>query len=170
MPTSSSPTSSSTSEAAETAKAVAAEARERIRAESEKAVDAAKDNAEAFATKRRDFAADYLGDVSDALLSAENTLSDRGRGGAAQLVHRAADEVSHLAERVHGQDISRAMDEVENFARTRPTVFFGGAFFLGFLLTRAIAGASGTQSSPRSEDPHGPIQRHEGYAAPQHEA
>lgn len=164
------PTSSSTNEAAETAKAVAAEARERIRAESERAVDAAKENAEAFAAKRRDFAADYLGDVSDALLSAENTLSDRGRSGAAHLVQRAANEVSHLADRVHGQDINRALEEVEGFARTRPTLFFGGAFFLGFLLTRAIAGAAAADRSPQGGHPDGPTPRHEGYGAPRHEA
>lgn len=143
------PTSPSAREAAETAKAVASDARDRIRAEGERAVHAARENAEAFASDRRDLAADYLGDVSDALGSAEQTLNDRGRSGTAHAVHRAADEVQHLAGRVHGQDVHRMISEVETFARTRPALFFGGAFVLGFALTRLLsapgetAGATG---------------------------
>ncbi len=139
--------------AAETAKAVASEARDRIRAEGERAVHAARDNAETFAAERRDYAADYLGDVSDALISAENTLSDRGRAGTAHMVHRAAAEVNDLAERVHGQDVGRMITEVETFARTRPALFFGGAFCLGFVLTRMFAGPDGERTTGRSDTP-----------------
>ena len=138
------PTSPSATDAAQTAKAVASEARDRIRAEGERAVQAARENAEFFASQRRDFAADYLHDVSDALGSAETTISERGRTGTARVIRKAADEVQHLAGRVHGQDVNRMISEVETFARTRPALFFGGAFVLGFTLTRLFATTSET--------------------------
>lgn len=140
-------TSPSATEAAETAKAVAAEARDRIRSEGERAVHAARQNAEALVSERRDFAADYLGDVSDALGSAEATLNERGRKGAAQLVNKAANEVQHLAGRVHGQDVGRVITEVETFARTRPALFFGGAFLVGYAAMRMLAPADDQHQS-----------------------
>ena len=69
-------------------------------------------------------------------------LWKRYRGGTAGVFHRAADEVGHLADRVHGQNVGRMVDEVEMFARTRPAVFFGGAFLLGFLATRLLTAIS----------------------------
>jgi hypothetical protein len=140
-------TTRTTTGAAETAKAVAAEARERIRAEGERAVHAARENTEAFASERRDFAANYLDDVSDALGSAESTLSERGRSDTARMVHKTAGEVQHLADRVHGQDVGRLISEVETFARTRPALFFGGAFILGFALTRLLTLPGGSSET-----------------------
>ncbi len=157
-------TSPTARDAAETAKAVAADARDRIRAEGERAVDNARENAQTFAAERRDFASDYLGDVSDALVSAQNTLTDRGRTGAANLVHKAATEMNDLASRVHGQDVGRAISEVETFARNRPALFFGGAFALGFIVTRVLAGAGDPSRSPGYADPEA---RSPGHAKPE---
>ena len=124
--------------------------RDRIRAEGERAADTARENAQTFASRQRDVAGDYLDDVTDALGAAESTLHERGRSGTARAVKGAANEVHQLANRVHGQDVGRVISEVESFARTRPALFFGGAFALGFALTRVL----GTTGEPSRSTEH----------------
>jgi len=155
------PTSQSANKAAESARAAASEVRDRIRGEGERAVDTARENARTFAAQKRDFAGEYLDDVSDALGSAESTLHERGRTGTARMVQGATDEVHRLADRVHGQDVGQMITEVETFARTRPALFFGGAFALGFALTRVLGAPS--------EGSHREASRSPGHAIPDSE-
>lgn len=132
-------TSSSTDRGATaSAKNAATEAKERVRAEGERVVGAARREAQSFAKARRDFAGDYLRDVSDALESATATLDERGRTSTAHYVGIAADQVQTMSDRVHRQDVQKVVHEIENFARTRPALFFGGAFLLGFAATRIV--------------------------------
>lgn len=132
-------TSSSMDRATASAKRAAADAKERARAEGERVVGEARKEAESFAGARRESVAGYLRDVSDALGSAGATLEERGRSGTARGVRIAAEEVSNLGDRVHNQDVGRAVHAVEDFARNRPGLFFGGAFLLGFAATRMLA-------------------------------
>lgn len=135
-------TSSSMDRATASAKRAAAEAKERARAEGERLVGEARSEAESFASARREVVAGYLRDVSDALGSAGATLEERGRSGTARGVRVAAEEVGNLSERVHNQDVGRAIYAVEDFARNRPGLFFGGAFLIGFAATRMLSDRS----------------------------
>jgi hypothetical protein len=140
--TASTDTAANAQDPSASATTMANEARKRMRTESERLISDAREGAESFASDQRDFAADYLIDLSDALGTAGTELSGRSRTSAAHVFHRAADETRRLADRVHGQDVGRVVGELETFARTRPTVFFGGAFMLGFVATRLLVAAA----------------------------
>jgi hypothetical protein len=139
--------SSTTEEAGRTVKQAAQAVKEQIRAGSEEVYVSAKSEAERVAVERRDDVAGYAHDISDALGAACNTLDERGRGTAAHLLRRAADEIGGIGERVHGQDIGEVMHTVEDFARRRPALFFGGAFLVAFGLIRLLGRSDGDRAT-----------------------
>ena len=76
---------------------------------------------------------------------------------AARLSQRASGGVDKIANYVHSADVRQLRNDAESFARTRPAVFFGGAFLLGMAVGRFFkssnlpsngAGIRGPGSSP----------------------
>jgi hypothetical protein len=114
------------------AKDAASRAGDAVRQAAEDAVSAAREETEAKAAEHRDAAAAYLDDIAAAFDAAGRTLEERGRRGAAALTRSAKDNADRLRDQVSEHDIHALIDQVENFARRRPALFFGGAFLLGY--------------------------------------
>jgi hypothetical protein len=58
-----------------------------------------------------------------------------------QAMDKAADQVEQLAGYLQSRDVNQIVADAEGFARSRPSVFLGGAFALGFLLSRFLKSA-----------------------------
>jgi hypothetical protein len=65
---------------------------------------------------------------------------------AARLAQRASGTIDRVAGYISSADVRQLRSDAENFARTRPAVFFGGAFLLGLAAGRFFK-SSGGQSN-----------------------
>lgn len=146
-----------TAAAASAVKQAATEVTHELKAQSEEVYETAKTRAEQFASERRDTAAAYARDVSDAFGSACSTLEERGRSGAAHLARKAAEQLHDFSERVQGQDIGHILRNAETFARQRPVVFLGAAFLAGFGLIRLLGRGGAEQLAAQAKTAVGEV-------------
>lgn len=86
----------------------------------------------------KDRTARALGAVADSLRSAGNDLRGRDEGMISQLVDRAADRASQIADHLNNSDPNALLDDVENFARREPMMFVAGAFAIGLVAARFL--------------------------------
>jgi hypothetical protein len=128
-------------------RAATAEAAERARVKGEELVSEARDQAHAFAVEKRDGVASYVSDLADALERATEVLNERGRSGSAQYAQVAVRRLHELGNRVDREDVNSWIDDVENIARERPLLVFGGAFLLGYAFMRFLSGDRHTDYS-----------------------
>ena len=131
---------STTTTAVNAVKSAATDVQQELKSQSEQVLQSAKSQAEQYASERRDNAAAYARDVSEALQAACAKLEERGRGGAAHLIRKAADQANAVGDRVQGQDIGQVLRSVEDFARQRPMMFLGAAFLATYGLIRLFGG------------------------------
>jgi hypothetical protein len=97
----------------------------------------AKSGAKNMLDKRRMQAADGLGSMAKAFRRSSDEL--RGEDAtASKYTDFAAKQVENLAEYLRGRDLDQVMNKMEQFARKRPEVFLGGAFAIGFVLSRFL--------------------------------
>jgi hypothetical protein len=113
------------------------EKKEQMEEKSAEAVGRVKGSAKSMIDKRRMQAADNLGSVARAFRRSSEELSKED-ATASRYTDFAAKQAEHLAAYLREGDIDQAMDKVERFARKRPEVFLGGAFAIGFFLSRFI--------------------------------
>lgn len=147
----------STTTAVDAVKTAATEVQHELKSQSEEVLQTAKAQAEQFAVQRRDNAAAYARDISEALQAACSKLEERGRGGAAHLIRRAADQLNSVGDRVQGQDIGQVLRTVEDFARQRPMMFLGAAFLTSYALIRLLGGNGSARVAASGEQPAGEI-------------
>jgi hypothetical protein len=95
-----------------------------------------------------------LSSVASTLLSSSGQLRDEQQGVAGEYVGKAAEQIDRLANYIQNADPGEVADNLEEFARRRPTVFIGAAFALG------VIGARFLKSSRRN------IQREQRLASP----
>ena len=81
-------------------------------------------------------AADSARQAADAARDAASNLRDRDQAWLANLVERGAAGLSDLADTLRSNDLSGLLRRTEDFARSQPVLFAGGALALGFALTR----------------------------------
>lgn len=72
---------------------------------------------------------------------------------ASDAVKYLGDNLAHAASAVRDMDLSNVQQDVTQFARRNPLVFFGGAAALGFLAARAMK-ASERASAPVTHPDH----------------
>ncbi len=98
-------------------------------------------------------AAQRMRPIQTALQETAHQLRNQGQDSVARYADRAADQVERFSGYLRETDVDEIMDEVRDFARSRPALFLGGAAALGFLGTRFLKssseeGASGGHGSP----------------------
>lgn len=118
------------------------------------------DNVKGQASNQQQRAASGLRSLSDGLTSMANGQPQSG--AAMDLVNRASERVSGLAQWLENREPADLLYEVKSFARRRPGAFLAiaaGAGLLAGRLTRGIAaeaGGGGTRTTPRFADA-GPV-------------
>jgi hypothetical protein len=107
----------------------------------------AKKSAESKVVAGKDFAAEQLGTVADALrkTSKELRASD---SGATDYVDMAASSVEKISNYLQTRTLSQLIGDVEGYARREPAMFLGGAFLAGVLGGRFLKSAKPVAPAP----------------------
>jgi hypothetical protein len=100
----------------------------------EMAADAT-DKVKSAINEQKTASADYLGTIAQAAHRAAGEF-DTDVPQAAQYIRRAAAQIETVADAVRNRDARELVDEVREFARREPTLFFGGTIILGFAALR----------------------------------
>jgi len=107
---------------------------------------AATDRVKAVMNDQKGVGADYLGNLAQAANRAAGEF-DSDVPQAANYIRQAAGQIEAVADAIRGRDVGELVNEVQQFARRQPTLFFGGAVVLGFAALRFLK-SSTTQSRP----------------------
>ncbi len=119
----------------ETAKEVASDAGEKLRA---------------TVIEQKAAGADYVGNL--ARIIRRTALEFDGEiPQAGHYIRKTAAQLENVSEAVRNQNVSEIVGNVQDFARKQPTAFFGAAVLLGFAAVRFMkSGSSGTPASSQS--------------------
>lgn len=112
------------------------EAEKSAAAKANSAADTAKKRVAQEASKAQNTAADHAEDSADQIKEAGDAF-DSG-SWAQEATHRIADNLSEAAQSMRNADFAAIQDDVTDFARRQPLVFFGGAALLGFAAARML--------------------------------
>lgn len=91
--------------------------------------------------------AQNLSGVSQALQQSGQQLQKQGQGVAAQALDTTASQINRFAEYLENTSVEQMVGEVQDIARRDPAVFLGGAFALGFLLSRFLKSSAPSSRS-----------------------
>ena len=115
--------------------------------EGQRLASKATEHAETVAEERKKRAADYMRGVSAAMRSGGQTLEKEGYEGTAGLVEQAAGQVHDLATNFANRGPRDLLQEVERFAKERPTLFVGAALLTGLGISRFLKSSPPTERS-----------------------
>lgn len=155
-----------TRRAAETVKAEAASMAEEVQTAATDAAARAKQEGRDFLHRQKDRAAEEVGHFEAAVRRAGETLRDEQDDNLADYADRAAGQLSRLRDYLQRQDLQDLLHDVENTARRRPEMLFGGLFVAGLATARFLKASSRRRSRSRRSAGarRGSGQRHLEYA------
>jgi hypothetical protein len=113
--------SSSRSAGSETASP--AEAGGTLKRQAQQIREEARDEIQRFAAQRKQEAASFLRDVSNALDQVTSTLDEQGHDRIARYAGAAAEKLRHVGDDLPRRDLGELLRQAEQFARERPAVF-----------------------------------------------
>ena len=121
------------------------------KAEGERLIDEAQRKAQEVVVARKEAAAEFIHDMSEAVAGATDVLDRQGHHDAARLLKSAAGELDRLSTSVANREISSLLHDFRDMAHRKPTLFFGGALLIGFGAARFLsASASHSRHEPAS--------------------
>jgi hypothetical protein len=115
---------------------------EQTRQKAGEVMDQARQQVQSKLGDQKDRATEGLGQVAQALRQTGQQLRDQQQEGIGQYAEMAADQVERFSGYLKGQDIHQLVGEVESLARRQPALFVGGAFMVGFFLSRFLKSSS----------------------------
>jgi hypothetical protein len=107
------------------------------------------DRARDMAEQKKEEGAGQIDGVAHAIHGAARELESE-MPLAAGYVHAAASRLQDVAQRLHDRGIDELLKDVNNFARSQPTAFFGGAVLAGFMISRFLKSSAAAGSSRQS--------------------
>jgi methyl-accepting chemotaxis protein len=105
----------------------------------------AKDKVGEAVTQRKSIGADYIGSIAQATGQAAHAF-ENDLPQAAQYIRQASAQIQEVADTVRERDVRELVGDVQEFARSQPTLFFGGALMLGFAALRFLKSTPPTKS------------------------
>lgn len=111
---------------------------EHMKEEARSAAEAQKERALRMASEQKSRAIGKVNALADALKASGEQLRQKQEGQMADYVERASDKLNSYAEMLRDRDIQDMLHEARRMARRNPSLFLGGAFALGFALTRFL--------------------------------
>ena len=120
----------------------ARETKERMMSKGGERVRQAKDQTRAYADERKNQLGDRIHHYSSAVRRAADKLRDEQDPNIAHYADAIAERIDQAADYVQSRDPGMIMRDVENIARRRPEIFFGGMFFAGLMLSRFLKASS----------------------------
>ena len=119
-------------------------------------VDATKSAAEMMLDDRKQRAAERIGVIAEAMRCAAQSFERSDSRAVARYAMQAADRFEALALRMRNQHWNEIVDDVEDLARRRPTLFVLGATVAGFLAGRLLSLSADRPRPPSVDDLEGP--------------
>ena len=127
-----------TDNATQKASAALSEAGERVKEKAKEAGDKVKEQGRTFLNEQKGRVGSEIGTYSAAARRAAERLEGGSDTNLSSYVSSAADQLDRLATRVQERDLGELIDDVEEMARRRPEVFYGGMFVAGLVAARFL--------------------------------
>jgi hypothetical protein len=116
------------------------------------ALDAAsvtvKERARTVAEQQKKTGADQIGCVARAIRGAAHEI-EQEMPHAAGFIHDAAAKLEGAADSLRERSVDDLIRSLNNFARSQPAAFFGGAMLAGFALSRFLKSSAQPSGGPR---------------------
>jgi len=125
-------------DATQKASAGLSEAGERVKEKAKEAGDKVKEQGRTFLNEQKDRVGSEIETYSAAARRAAERLEGGSDTNLSSYVSSAADQLDRLATRVQERDLGELIDDVEEMARRRPEVFYGGMFVAGLVAARFL--------------------------------
>lgn len=118
--------------------AAAAEVGDRVKQQAKQAADKIKERSCGFLDEQKGRVAVEIQTYSAAARRAAERLEGESDTNLSQYVSTAADRLDQLGSRIQERDLGELVDDVEDIARRRPEIFFGGMFVAGLAVARFL--------------------------------
>lgn len=151
------------SQATESVKQQAAAKQEELKRQAADVADAAKQKAcEAaeqakhsgvqYAHEKKARVAEEIGVFSNAIRKASGKLHEEEHGSIASYVDVAAEQLDRCRQSLESKEINEIVDDVQDFARRRPEVVYGGMFVAGLAAMRFLKASKPARSRQPQQD------------------
>ncbi|WP_027368427.1 hypothetical protein [Desulfocurvibacter africanus] len=131
------------SERTQEAQATVQQSAEHMKEEARSAAEAQKERALRMASEQKDRAIGKVNALADALRASGEQLRQKQEGQMAEYIDRASERLDSYADMLRDRDMRDMLREARQMARRNPSLFLGGAFALGFALTRFLKSSQG---------------------------
>jgi hypothetical protein len=122
----------------DTATATVQEVADRVKEQAKQTGDKIKEQSRGFLNEQKARVGAEIHTYSAAAHRAAEQLKGESDTTLAQYVSSAADRLDRLGSRIQERDLGELVDDVEDIARRRPEVFFGGLFVAGLAVARFL--------------------------------
>ena len=122
----------------DTATATAQEVADRVKGQAKQTGNMIKEQGRGFLNEQKRRVGAEVQTYSAAARRAAERLEHESDTNLAQYVSTAADRLDSLGSRIQERDLGQLVDDVEEIARRRPEVFFGGMFVAGLTVARFL--------------------------------
>lgn len=116
----------------------ARETKERVMSKGSDAIHQAKDQTRAFADDRKHQLGERIHGYGSAVRRAADKLRDEEDPNIAHYADIVAEKLDQCGDYFQSRDPGAILRDVENAARRRPEIFFGGMFLAGLMLSRFL--------------------------------
>jgi hypothetical protein len=137
----------------DTATATAQEVADRVKEQAKQTGNTIKEQSRGFLNEQKRRVGAEIQNYSAAARGAAERLQHESDTNLAQYVSTAADRLDRLGSRIQERDLGQLVDDVEEIARRRPEVFFGGMFVAGLAVARFLKASK--QRRQRDQDDRG---------------
>jgi hypothetical protein len=127
----------------------AGETAEKMRQAGADAAHEAAEQGAAFLDEQRTHAAEAIHHCSDALKTAANDLRQKHDPNLASYAQALAERLDQSSNYLRTRQFQGIREDVENFARKQPQIFYGGLFLAGLALSRFFKASA--QTPPEGE-------------------
>ena len=125
-----------------TIKEKAREAKDRVVSKSGEALNKAKERTRSVADEQKNRLGERIHGYSSAFRRTADKLRDEQDPNIAHYTEMIADRIDQAADYVQSRDPGMLLRDVENAARRRPEIFFGGMLLAGLVLGRFLKASS----------------------------
>lgn len=116
----------------------ASEAGERVKEKAKETGEKVKEQGRTFLNEQKNRVGSEIETYSAAARRAAERLESESDTNLSSYVSSAADQLDRLASRVQERDLGELFNDVEEMARRRPEVFYGGMFVAGLAAARFL--------------------------------
>jgi hypothetical protein len=135
----------------DTAAATAQEVADRVKEQAKQTGNTIKEQSRGFLNEQKRRVGAEIQTYSAAARGAAERLQHESDTNLAQYVSTAADRLDRLGSRIQERNVSQLVDDVEEIARRRPEVFFGGMFVAGLAVARFLKASKQRQQRDQAD-------------------